>query len=150
MRSVRSWSGIAVKCSLIVAQVGKDSQYGDSLRVKAMAFVMSVVRLKHKLVIKLKLVAPLLHWLFPIMCTLGGDEDEEDLLFDDNEANTPAAVASQVLDCMAMHIAPEKIMSPLENIIQQHLASAEESQRAAGYMAMAVVCEGCADHIMTR
>ena len=51
-----------MKCWLIVAQVGKDSQYGDSLRVKAMAFVMSGVRLKHKLVIKLKLVAPLLHW----------------------------------------------------------------------------------------
>lgn len=51
---------------------------------------------------------------------------------------------------MAMNIAPEKIMPTLESIISQNLDSADEAQRAASFMAMAVVSEGCADHIMQR
>ena len=77
-------------------------EFGDELRVKAMSFVTSLVRIKRRAIIKLKLVTPLLSWLFPIMCTMRGDEDEEDLLFDDNEASSPAALAAQVRYAFAL------------------------------------------------
>ena len=124
-------------------------EFGDELRVKAMSFVTSLVRIKRRAIIKLKLVTPLLSWLFPIMCTLRGDEDESEL-YEENEAHSPAAVAAQVLDCMAMNLAPEKLMPAVCVLVEQELTSADPSHRAAAYMAMAVVAEGCADYIMSR
>ena len=62
--------------------------------MKALSFVMHLVRLKRKTVLKLKLIKPLLNTLFPIMCTHTEEEDDEE--FDENEAQSPAAVAAQV------------------------------------------------------
>lgn len=93
-----------IEIVLFCCKIGKDARFGDNLRIKAMAFIMCVIRVKRKLIIKLKLVPPLLNWLFPIMCTMRGDEDEEDLLFDDNEASSPAALAAQVRHAFALSL----------------------------------------------
>ena len=114
-----------------------------------MSLVTALVRIKRRAIVKLKLVTPLLSWLFPIMCTLRGDEDEDEL-YEENEAHTPAAVAAQVLDCMAMNLSPEKLMPAVCVLVEQELLSSDPSHRAAAYMAMAVVAEGCADYIMSR
>ena len=49
-----------------------------------------------------------------------------------------------------MNLAPEKLMPALGSIIEQERVSTDPSHRAAAFMAMAVVAEGCADHIMTK
>ena len=56
----------------------------------------------------------------------------------------------QVLDCMAMHLPPDKFIFPLNKMVEPILQHSDSNQRAAAFMAMAVVSEGCADYIMNK
>lgn len=62
-------------------------------------------------IIKLKLVSPILHVLFPIICEATDDEEDED--FEEAEAQTAPSFAAQVIDVMALHLPPEKFIPPL-------------------------------------
>ncbi|KAK7114904.1 importin-4-like [Littorina saxatilis] len=129
-------------------QVASNTEFGDELRVKAMSFIASLTRLKKKAVIKSHLVEPILHVLIPIMSSEEEEEDEEPE--PEAESHTPPQYALQVLDILALHLAPGNFIPKVMPMVEKCLSSEKATERRAGYLAMAVVVEGCADYVMNK
>ncbi|CAL1538181.1 unnamed protein product [Lymnaea stagnalis] len=128
-------------------QMAKKTDLSDALRVKALSFVASLVRLKKKTVLKHHLVDPILHVLFPIICD---DEEEDDDEDEEVESHSPAQYAVQVIDTMALHLPPEKFLSKVTPLVDACLKSDVASHRRAAYLVMAVIVEGCGDYVMNK
>uniref|UniRef100_A0A4W5NFX4 Importin 4 n=1 Tax=Hucho hucho TaxID=62062 RepID=A0A4W5NFX4_9TELE len=106
-------------------------------------------------VLKQKLLNPILQTVFPVLSAAPppGEEDPEDEENgDDGDADneSPKHFAAQVIDTMALHMPPEKLFQQLMPLTQVCLASENPYERKAGLMCMAVLAEGCADHIRTK
>ncbi|XP_064599081.1 importin-4-like isoform X2 [Liolophura sinensis] len=129
-------------------QVGANSDLGDPVRVRALSFVGSLVRTKKKTFLKHKLVIPVLHVLFPVMCACEDDDDETEL--NESETHTPSAYAGQVIDTMALHLPPERVIPHVMVLVEPALSHQKWQHRKAAYLAMAVITEGCADYIATK
>ncbi|XP_023661748.2 importin-4 isoform X1 [Paramormyrops kingsleyae] len=136
-------------------EVSADPGLSDSLRVKALSCIAFLVRLKSKAVLKQKLVGPILQMLFPLLSAVPppGQEDPEDqeqAVDDDGDSESPKHFAAQVLDTLALHLPPEKLLPLLMPPVETCLASRNPYERKAGLMCLAVLAEGCADHIRTK
>ncbi|KAM9488712.1 importin-4 [Clarias gariepinus] len=135
-------------------EVSADVSLSNSLRVKALSCIALLVRLKNKAVIKQKLLAPILQVVFPILSATPapGEEDPEDEESDDGDEDSerPKHFAAQVIDTMALHMPPEKLFSHVMPLTQACLSSENAYQRKGGIMCLAVLAEGCADHIRTK
>ncbi|KAK7498967.1 hypothetical protein BaRGS_00009776 [Batillaria attramentaria] len=129
-------------------QVAGHAEHTDELRVKAMSFIASLTRLKKKTILKNHLVEPILHVLLPIMCS--DEEEEEEEPDAEAESHTPPQYALQVLDTLALHLPPEKLIPKLMPMVEKCLASEKPAERRAGYLAMAVIVEGCADYVINK
>ncbi|XP_047424187.1 importin-4 [Mugil cephalus] len=136
-------------------EVGGDTTLSDSLRVKALFCIACLIKLKSKTVLKQKLLNPILHAIFPLLTASPppGEQDPEDVE-DDKEDGTddenPKHAAAQIIDTMALHMPPEKLFQQLMPLTQTCLASDNPYQRKGGLMCLAVLAEGCADHIRTK
>lgn len=136
-------------------QVGSDTALDDSLRVKALSCIAFLIKLKSKTVLKQKLLNPILQSIFPVLSAAPppGEEDPEDEEADDGgePANdNPKHCAAQIIDTMALHMPPEKLFQQLMPLTQACLTSGDPYQRKGGLMCLAVLAEGCADHIRTN
>uniref|UniRef100_A0A4W4G779 TOG domain-containing protein n=1 Tax=Electrophorus electricus TaxID=8005 RepID=A0A4W4G779_ELEEL len=131
-----------------------DVSLSDSLRVKTLSCIALLIRLKSKAVLKHKLLAPILQVVFPILSAEPplGEEDPEDKENGDgsSDSESPKHFAAQVIDTMALHMPPEKLFNQLMPMIQACLASKNPYERKGGLMSLAVLAEGCADHIRTK
>lgn len=84
--------------------IAVNTELSDSSRVKALHFIGWLIRVKSKVILKNKLLSPILSVIFPIMATRGeedvGDgecEDEDDAeSLTEAEDSRPNAVAAQV------------------------------------------------------
>ncbi|XP_077411011.1 importin-4 isoform X2 [Vanacampus margaritifer] len=136
-------------------EVGSDITLTDSLRVKALSCVAFLIKLKSKMVLKQKLLLPILQAIFPILTAEPppGEHDPEDDEDDDGDGtdnDNPKHCAAQVIDTMALHMPPEKLFNQLMPLTQACLTSDNPYQRKGGLMCLAVLAEGCADHIRTK
>uniref|UniRef100_A0A668A5S6 Importin 4 n=1 Tax=Myripristis murdjan TaxID=586833 RepID=A0A668A5S6_9TELE len=118
-------------------EVGADTTLSDSLRVKALSCIASLIRLKSKTVLKHKLLNPILQTIFPVLSAAPppgeeDPEDEENDSGDQSDSENPKHCAAQM---------------PLT---QACLASENPYERKGGIMCLAVLAEGCADHIRTK
>ncbi|KAG7455466.1 hypothetical protein MATL_G00257020 [Megalops atlanticus] len=137
-------------------EISADTSLSDSMRVKALSCIALLIRLKSKVVLKQKLLSPILQTVFPILSASPppGQEDPEDQEKegddDDEDSETPKHFAAQVIDTLALHMPPEKLFHQLMPLTQACLASANPYERKGGLMCLAVLAEGCADHICTK
>uniref|UniRef100_A0A8C4SHZ2 Importin 4 n=1 Tax=Erpetoichthys calabaricus TaxID=27687 RepID=A0A8C4SHZ2_ERPCA len=139
-------------------EISANNSLEDSLRVKALSCIGSLIRVKGKAILKQKLLSSILQVLFPIMCTVPppGEEDPEDAepdpddVGDDMEAQSPKHCAAQVIDMLALHLPPEKLFSHLTPMTEAALCSDNQYDRKAGLMCLAVLAEGCADYIRQK
>ncbi|KAB5586574.1 hypothetical protein PHYPO_G00003290 [Pangasianodon hypophthalmus] len=135
-------------------EVSADVSLSNSLRVKALSCIALLIRLKSKAVLKQKLLAPILQVVFPILSATPppGEEDPEDEenAEGDSDSESPKHFAAQVIDTMALHMPPEKLFNQLMPLTQACLASENAYERKGGLMCLAVLAEGCADHIRTK
>uniref|UniRef100_A0A7N6B911 Importin N-terminal domain-containing protein n=1 Tax=Anabas testudineus TaxID=64144 RepID=A0A7N6B911_ANATE len=125
-------------------EVGSDTTLSDSLRVKALSCIAFLIKLKSKTVLKQKLLNPILQAIFPVLTAVppAGEqdpEDEEDDSGDGTDNDNPKHCAAQVRKSF--------ITMPFA---QTCLASENPYQRKGGLMCLAVLAEGCADHIRTK
>uniref|UniRef100_A0A6Q2ZJ45 TOG domain-containing protein n=1 Tax=Esox lucius TaxID=8010 RepID=A0A6Q2ZJ45_ESOLU len=132
-----------------------DTTLSDSLRVKALSCIASLIRLKSKAVLKQKLLNPILQTVFPVLSAEPppgeqDPEDEENGNEDHADSESPKHFAAQVIDTMALHMPPEKLFQQLMPLTEACLASENPYKRKAGLMCLAVLAEGCADHIRTK
>ncbi|KAG0435401.1 hypothetical protein HPB47_018508 [Ixodes persulcatus] len=114
-------------------------------------------------IVKHKLIPELLDILFPIMAEvtdndLDADEDDDE---DDELSQTPSASAAQancsnlatslqLVDTMALHLPPEKLIPPLSQHVEKYLTSDNPLHKKAAYLAMAVIAEGCSEAIREK
>uniref|UniRef100_A0A8C1ZPC8 Importin 4 n=1 Tax=Cyprinus carpio TaxID=7962 RepID=A0A8C1ZPC8_CYPCA len=134
-------------------EISADVSLSDSLRVKALSCIAVLIRLKSKAVLKHKLLQPILQVVFPILSAAPppGEEDPEDEENDtEGDSENPKHFAVQVIDTMALHMPPEKLFNQLLPFAQACLSSENPYERKGGLMCMAVLAEGCADHIRTK
>ncbi|XP_077480312.1 importin-4 isoform X2 [Stigmatopora argus] len=136
-------------------EVGSDTTLSGSLRVKALSCIAFLIKLKSKTVLKKKLLLPILQAIFPVLTAtpLPGEQDPEDDEDDDGDGadnDNPKHCAAQVIDTMALHMPPEKLFHHLMPLTQACLASNDPYQRKGGLMCLAVLAEGCADHICSK
>ncbi|XP_063063252.1 importin-4 isoform X2 [Engraulis encrasicolus] len=135
-------------------EIGADASLSDSVRVRALSCISVLIRLKSKAVIKQKLLNPILQTVFPVLAAAPppGEEDPEDEESedDDQDNENPKHLAAQVIDTMALHMPPEKLFHQLMPLAQACLTSQDPYQRKGGLMCLAVLAEGCADHIRTK
>ncbi|KAK7123905.1 hypothetical protein R3I93_022115 [Phoxinus phoxinus] len=134
-------------------EISADVSLSDSLRVKALSCIAVLIRLKNKTVLKHKLLQPILQVVFPILSAAPppGEEDPEDEEDDtEDDSENPKHFAVQVIDTMALHMPPEKLFNQLMPFTQACLSSENPYERKGGLMCMAVLAEGCADHIRTK
>ncbi|KAH1182212.1 importin-4 isoform X1 [Mauremys mutica] len=135
-------------------EVASNRALGDALRVKALSTLSFLIKLRGKAVLKQRLLPPVLDALFPILSAEPppGQLDAEDQEGEDegDEAQTPKHVAAQVIDMLALHLPPEKLFPQLMPHLEPALRSPQPYERKAGLMVVAVLAEGCGDHIRTR
>ncbi|XP_072306686.1 importin-4 [Eucyclogobius newberryi] len=136
-------------------EVGTDTTLNDSLRVTALSSLTFLIKLKGKVVIKQKLLNPILQSIFPLLTASPppgkkDPEDEEDENNDGEDDDSPKHVAAQIIDTMALHMPPEKLFQQLMPLTQAALASENPYQKKGGLMCLAVLAEGCADYIRTK
>nr|XP_033494039.1 importin-4 isoform X2 [Epinephelus lanceolatus] len=136
-------------------EVGSDTTLCDSLRVKALSCIAFLIKLKSKTVLKQKLLNPILQAIFPVLIAAPppgeqDPEDEEDDSGDGTDNDNPKHCVAQIIDTMALHMPPEKLFQHLIPLTQTCLASEDPYQKKGGLMCLAVLAEGCADHIRTR
>lgn len=136
-------------------KIAMNPDLGDSSRVKALHFINYLIRIKPKIIIKHKMLTPILSVIFPIMATRGEEdaedenEDEEEEL-SETEASRPCAVAAQVVDVLALHLPPEKLFPPLMQLVEPALSHSNPYHRKAAMISLAVLAEGCADFVRNR
>ncbi|KAM4808132.1 importin-4 [Rhinophrynus dorsalis] len=137
-------------------EVAVNTSLSDSLRVKSLSCISFLIKLKSKSILKQKLLSPVLSSLFPIMCAEppagqmdpeDQEEEEEEVLEEEAEVQTPKHYAVQVIDMLALHLPPEKLFPQLTPLMEPCLLSLNPYQRKAGLLCLAVLSEGCADHI---
>uniref|UniRef100_A0A8C1NRP9 Importin 4 n=1 Tax=Cyprinus carpio TaxID=7962 RepID=A0A8C1NRP9_CYPCA len=115
--------------------------------------IAEIVRFCLEAVLKHKLLQPILQVVFPILSAAPppGEEDPEDEENDtEGDSENPKHFAVQVIDTMALHMPPEKLFNQLLPFTQACLSSENPYERKGGLMCMAVLAEGCADHIRTK
>nr|DBA22463.1 TPA: hypothetical protein GDO54_013489 [Pyxicephalus adspersus] len=139
-------------------EIAVNKSLSDDLRVKALYCIRFLIKLKSKSILKQKLLPQILNAVFPIMCAEPppgqldpeDQEDEDELLEDQAEVQIPKHYAVQVIDILALHLPPEKLFSQLTPLMEPCLLSKNPYERKAGLMCLAVLSEGCADHIRNK
>ncbi|XP_053677381.1 importin-4-like [Anopheles nili] len=131
-------------------QLASNSQLEDSVRVKTLTFIGWLVRQKKKMIIKQKLVEPIVVALFALMSVAPEVEDEDEEYFGSNEVSTPSTCATQSLDVMALHIPPKQLFPPLMALLEPALAGDNPLAKKAAYLSIAVIAEGCSEHICSK
>lgn len=133
-------------------ELSRNKDLDDAIRVKAITYVGWVVRLKKKLIVKQKLVEPIIAVLFELMASPSDDSgDDTEEYFGSNEVTTPMNCATQTLDVLALSIPPKNLIPPLLAILEPALQTSNDPlQKKASYLSIAVIAEGCSSAICKK
>lgn len=133
-------------------ELSRNKEADDAIRVKVITYVGWVVRLKKKLILKQKLVEPIIAVLFELMASPSDDSgDDTDEYFGSNEVTTPMNCATQTLDVLALSIPPKNLIPPLLAILEPALQTSNDPlQKKAAYLSIAVIAEGCSAAICKK
>jgi len=66
------------------------------------------------------------------------------------DEDTPSSVANQTLDSLSLNLPPGKVVTPMLRHIEAGMESVKPLPRRAACLTMAVMAEGCAEHIRTK
>ncbi|KAI4469507.1 importin beta [Holotrichia oblita] len=78
------------------------------------------------------------------------DDVNEEYFLGDPDQFTTTTIATQTLDLMALHVPPEKVVPYLLTRVEPALQGDDIYAQKAAYLALAVLAEGCADHIRIK
>lgn len=132
-------------------ELARNKELDEAVRVKVIAYIGWLVRLKKKIIMKQKLVEVIILALFEIMCEPSEEaEDEADEYFGSNENSSPTTTATQTLDVLALNIPPKQLIPPLLQLLDPALKSDVVLQKKAAYLCIAVIAEGCSETICNK
>ncbi|XP_039286151.1 importin-4 [Nilaparvata lugens] len=129
----------------------------DEMRNKVFNTLSEVVRVKKRVIVCDDLVSPILRVVFELIGKIpagsgdGGEEEKQEEYFVEYEDDsTPTTCAIQLLDTMALHLPPDKLLPLLMECVEPSVTSADPCARKAAYLSMAMVSERCADYVRTK
>ncbi|GJQ87137.1 hypothetical protein Trydic_g23982 [Trypoxylus dichotomus] len=131
-------------------RIGSDRNIDTSVQIKAIGVVGWIIRLKSKVIQKNKLIEPIIDVLIILMAQKPDDDVNEEYFLGDPDQFTTTTIATQTLDLMALHVPPEKVVPYLLTRVEPALQGDDIYAQKAAYLALAVLAEGCADHIRTK
>ncbi|ALC44686.1 CG32164 [Drosophila busckii] len=126
-----------------------NKQIDDAIRVQVVTFIGRIVKIKKKVIVKQKLLDPILNVIFEMMCC-ETDMDDEDDLFGGESNNSPVTAATQTLDLLAINMSPEKLIPPLLQLLEPALQNPDPLRRRAAFFCIAVIAEGCSEAICNK
>ncbi|XP_034480833.1 importin-4-like isoform X2 [Drosophila innubila] len=126
-----------------------NKQIDESIRVQVVTFIGRIVRIKKKVLVKQKLLEPIMGVIFEMMCCETELDDADEIFLGEN-TNNPVSAATQTLDLIALNIAPEKLIPPLLQLLEPALQSADHLRRRAAFLCIAVIAEGCSEAICSK
>uniref|UniRef100_A0A1I8NQF8 Importin N-terminal domain-containing protein n=1 Tax=Stomoxys calcitrans TaxID=35570 RepID=A0A1I8NQF8_STOCA len=130
-------------------EAANNAQLDSAVRVKTVAYIGWLVRLKKKVIIKQKLIEPIIQVVFNLMATEAQDDDDEDYFLGEDSSN-PMTTATQTMDLLALNVPPEKLIPPLLQLLEPALQGQDPLPRRAAYLSMAVIAEGCSEAICNK
>ncbi|KAF2353472.1 Importin-beta N-terminal domain [Trinorchestia longiramus] len=130
----------------------------DGLRIKAITFLGLVVRCKKKYLVKHKLTTPIVLALFSILCEDVPEDhplgilmsENPEVAFNSTGEDEVIHSAAQSLDQCARHLAPDRLLQPLMPVVEQALQSGDVNKIKGGYLALAMITDGCSDRLRTK
>ncbi|EGF82165.1 hypothetical protein BATDEDRAFT_86921 [Batrachochytrium dendrobatidis JAM81] len=136
---VTKYFGELVNFYLVIASTPDNS---DEIRIMAMSFLMLTASYAKTRLTKLRLVPTIIDAIFPI----AAEEESKD-----REDRYPAKSAIQVINSLALAFPPHHVYPA----VMRHVATfIQDSQRSgfrrAAMLAIAVLVEGCADHMREK
>lgn len=132
-------------------ELSRNKELDESVRVKVITFIGWIVRIKKKLILKLKLVEPIIATLFELMSLPSDDSgDDTEEYFGSNEVTTPMNCATQTMDVIALNIPPKNLIPPLLQLLEPALQSNDPLKKKAAYLSIAVIAEGCSSAICKK
>ncbi|XP_029638224.1 importin-4-like isoform X1 [Octopus sinensis] len=121
----------------------------NMIRVKAMSTIKLLITLKKKAILKKNFNVLIMNVIFEEICA--ETDDEFDIMEEnDEEADTPTRYAAQVIDTLALHLPPEKVISKLLPLVENALKSPDKFRRRAAYTSLAMIAEGCSEYIINN
>lgn len=78
------------------------------------------------------------------------DDVNEEYFLGDPDQFTTTTIATQTLDLIALNIPPEKVVPYLLTRVEPALQGSDIYAQKAAYLALALLAEGCADHIRAK
>ncbi|KAH8408115.1 hypothetical protein KR222_008983, partial [Zaprionus bogoriensis] len=130
-------------------ETANNKQIDDSIRIQVVTFIGRIVRIKKKLVLKQKLLEPILTVIFEMMCS-ESELDDADVFFVGEGSDSPVTAATQTLDLLAINMPPEKLIPPLLQLLEPALQNPDPLRRRAGFLCIAVIAEGCSEAICNK
>lgn len=131
-------------------EVANNDKLEEEVRVRAVSYIGWLVRLKKKAIIKQKMIEPIVQVVFKLMAAAPDedeDEDDEDYFAEDASAKTTAC---QVMNNLALHIPPEKLIAPLLALLEPALQANDPLYKKAAYVSIGVIAEGCSEAICKK
>ncbi|TMW53578.1 hypothetical protein DOY81_001342 [Sarcophaga bullata] len=131
-------------------EASNNAQLDSAVRVKTVAYIGWLVRLKKKVIIKQKLIEPIIQVVFNLMATEPEGEDDDEEYFLGEDSSNPMTTATQTMDLLALNVPPEKLIPPLLQLLEPALQGQDPLPRRAAYLSMAVIAEGCSEAICNK
>lgn len=132
-------------------ELSRNKDLDESVRVKVITFIGWIVRIKKKIILKQKLVEPIIATLFELMSLPSDDSgDDTEEYFGSNEITTPMNCATQTMDVIALNIPPKNLIPPLLQLLEPALQSNDPLKKKAAYLSIAVIAEGCSSAICKK
>lgn len=131
-------------------EVSNNDKLDDAVRVRAVSYIGWLVRLKKKSIIKQKFVEPIIQVAFKLMAAAPDEQDDEDDEEYFAEESSPKTTATQIMNDLALHIPPEKLIPPLMALLEPALQGNDPLYKRAAYLSMAVIAEGCSEAICAK
>lgn len=132
-------------------ELSRNKDIDEGVRVKVITFIGWLVRIKKKLILKQKLVEPIIATLFELMSLPSDDSgDDTEEYFGSNEVTTPMNCATQTMDVIALNIPPKNLIPPLLQLLEPALQSNDPLKKKASYLSIAVIAEGCSSAICKK
>ncbi|XP_050295458.1 importin-4-like [Anthonomus grandis grandis] len=130
--------------------IGSNSSMPTTVQIKAISVIGWLIRSKGKVVLKNKLVEPIIDVLIHLMAQQPDDEGNEEYFLGDPDQFTSTTVATQTLDLVALHIPADKFVPYLLTKVEPAIQGGDIYAQKAAYLALAVLAEGCSEKVRTK
>ena len=119
-------------------KISNTSDYSDEIRVQSLSFLIWCIMSAKSKIVKSKLVPTIIDSMIVIA------SENVDL---DDDQDTPASLAINVINTMSTTMAPNQIIPALWDRVQLAMNTGKSGEKKAALLAVGGVIEGCADFL---